>query len=97
MVRRIDEAVVSIIPGVERTHAIEFAKQNGGEQVVDGKGIVRILRSNALKVLQSAVVILIVETLKSSAVQRIMRTVRAFGSRFDLIRVRISKGCEQTE
>ena len=73
-VREPDEVVVGVIAGVHRAHAIQLPHLNRGEQVIHGKGIVRMSRQDPLEILNRRVVVEVVVALESRLVQRVGRT-----------------------
>ena len=68
---RTDESVIRILPRTQGAHAIQFAKQYGREQMIDGVGIVRMTRQNLRKLLDRPLIIHVVEVIESGRIERI--------------------------
>src|SRR2546426_8762622 len=59
--RRVNKAVIGILAGIQRPHAVELAKKNRGQQMVHSKGVVGMPLQNLIELLHGAIVIKIVE------------------------------------
>ena len=70
-----DEVVIRVVARIHRAHAVEFAHQNRGEQMVYGEGIVRMALQDLLKILHGGVVVEVVIVLEGCLVQWILRTI----------------------
>jgi hypothetical protein len=73
-VRLSDEVVVGVIASIHCAHAIQLPQLNRGEQVIHGKGIVRMSRQDPLEILNRRIVVEIVVVLESCLIQRVGRT-----------------------
>ena len=77
--RRGNKSVIGVLPRVQYTHAIEFPEESGGQEVIDGEGIVRMPPQYLVKLLHRAVIVEVVEMIERGQVEWIMWTV---GQRF---------------
>ena len=72
-----NEAVVGVLAGVDRAHAIEFADQDRGKEMVQGESVIGVAGNDSLKVLNGSVVVEVVIVLDGGLVKRIGGTKRA--------------------
>src|SRR4029077_7941392 len=77
--RRGNKSVIRVLPSVQHTHAVKFPEESGGQEVIDGEGIVRMPSQYLVKFLHRAVIIEVVEMIERGQVEWIMWTV---GQRF---------------
>ena len=75
------EAVVGVLAGVDRAHAIEFAHQDGGKKMVQSEGVVGMAGNDLLEVLNGGVVVEVVIVLEGGLVERIGGTKRIWNCR----------------
>ena len=73
--RHVHETVVGVLGGTQRTHPVELMKQNRRQQVVYGKGIVRVALQHLLKFLNGTVVVQIVEVVEGGLIEGIARPI----------------------
>ena len=73
MMRLADETVVSVFPGVHRSHAVKLADQHRRQHMIDRKGIIGMLLHDPLKILDCVLVIKVVEAFEGAVGQRITR------------------------
>ena len=70
---RVDEVVIRIVPRIQGANAIEFAKQNGIQQMVHCVGIVGMALQDLPELLDRALIVHVIKILKCGGVKRIGR------------------------
>ncbi len=76
VMRRVNKAVIGILAGIQRPHAVELAKKNRGQQMVHSKGVVGMPLQNLIELLHGAIVIKIVEMIERGEIQWIVGPIR---------------------
>src|SRR5215472_2228166 len=80
--RRVDKTVVGVVAGIERSHAVQLPKKNGGEQMVYSKWVVGMTLEDLIEFLHRMVIIQIVEVIERSEIQWV---IRAIGKRMRVV------------
>jgi hypothetical protein len=75
---RVNEIVAGIVSGVQGANAVEFAKEYGGQQMVDGVRIVRVTLGNLRKLLDGPLIVHVIEVLEGGGIERVGRPKSQF-------------------
>ena len=71
-----DEAVVGVFAGVQRSHSVEFAEQDCGQEMVYRERVVWMPLQYLIELLNGAVVIEIIEVVEGLSIQRVVGAER---------------------